>query len=62
MMSPFEEELREIFDRYGAHLINIDAELYLEDKHGNLVSLPVTSILVKKSVDSINLSADLSKN
>lgn len=61
-MSGFEQELTEIFDRYGAHLVNIDYDLYLEDKDGNLVRLPVTSVLIKKSVDSINLSVDLSKN
>lgn len=57
-MSNFEEELTELFDRYGVHLALIDDKLFLEDKFGNIAELP-RICFSKTSVDHVNATVNL---
>ena len=56
-MSNFEEEIKELFDRYGVHMvIDEDRVLKLRDKDGNVVPLPKTLFDLTSYTDEITLT------
>lgn len=59
-MSGFEQEIKEIFDRYEVHLVISNDQLKLEDKDGNQVELP-RAVLKKSYAESVELTFKLDK-
>lgn len=59
-MSGFEQEIKEIFDRYKVHLVISNDQLKLEDKDGNQVELP-RAVLKKSYAESVELTFKLDK-